>query len=208
MIQGRVDQLEELGKRALYEHGTLRDVLARAREGRADIARQMDELNDGAEGVRKEVQPLRIAAQRHAERCVDYPATVQELHREVMRWEGRSAFAEPYLELAAAYRSLADVMEKWHGIRSAQIACEEQSADKEDTLRDVETKLDELREGLRIHESNLAAEVASCEQTLAKLGREADQLEFELLDLASRFSAPLRSKPELGGCFRELTQVT
>ena len=58
-----------------------------------------------------------------------------------------------------------------------------------------------------MHESNLHAEVVATEENLRNLGSEADRLEMELLDLASRFSAPLRSKPELGACFRELAQM-
>jgi serine/threonine-protein kinase len=208
MIQGRVGEIAEIGNKALYQHGTLADVLARAREGRESIARQMDGLNASAHGVRKQLQPLRTTAEQHGDKAAPYPAEMRHLHRELMRWEGRSAFSEPYRELAAAHRELADVIDRWWEVRSAQLACERQAEEQEEGLRELESQHDELREGLRIHESNLAAEVEACESALRSLGQEADKLELELLDLASRFSAPLRSKPELGACFRELTQVS
>jgi serine/threonine-protein kinase len=207
MIQGRVVELVDIGKKAIYQHNTLADVLARARRGREDIARRMDDLNAAGQQVRDEIKPLRAASERHGERAIDFPAQVLKLHREVLRWEGRSGFAEPYRELAQAYRALADVVDQWWDVRNAQLASVDDAGAQQEKLRELKAQLEELRNALRIHESNLAAEVDACEQALCDLGRQADQLEFELLDLASRFSAPLRAKPELGECFRELTQV-
>jgi hypothetical protein len=207
MIQGRVETLKDIGNKALYEHNTLGDVIQRARGGRQSIADQMDELQGSASEVRKELEPLRVAADGHGERCEDFPARARELHREVVRWEGRSGFVEPHQELAVAYRNIADLVDKWWAVRNSQLGCEHDVEDKREILREFEAKLEELRSALAVHESNLSAEVQACEEAIGALGREADKLEFELLDLSSRFSAPLRSKPELGPCFRELTQV-
>ncbi|HZO12418.1 MAG TPA: protein kinase [Polyangiaceae bacterium] len=207
MIQGRVEQLVDIGKKAVYQHGTLSDVQARARRGREEIAHKMEELNAVGQSVRNDIKPLRAAGEKHGERAIDYPVQVRTLHREVLRWEGRSAFAEPYRELAEAYRKLADLVDHWWEIRNAQLSCDVDAEAQQEKLRELKSQLEELRKALRVHESNLAAEIDACEGALRELGKHADQLEFELLDLASRFSAPLRSKPELGECFRELTQV-
>jgi hypothetical protein len=206
-IVGRVGQLAELGQKGLFEHNGIGEILDRARVGRKNIADQMDTLHDDAKDVRKELRPLKIAAERHGEKAVGFPAQALELHKEVVRWEGRSGFTEPYKELADAYRAMGEIIEKWWSVRSAQLACERDAADKDEIIVGVNAKLDELREALRVHESNLEAEIATCEAKLAQLGASADKLEAELLDLASRFSAPLRSKPELGACFRDLAKV-
>jgi serine/threonine-protein kinase len=206
-IAGRVEDLGALGKKALFEHGNLDDVAKRAREGRGRIASQMDEINAGAKEVRQAVQPLKVAAARHGEKAKAFPIEAREAHREVMMWEGRSALVEPYKELADAYAKMADIIERWWAVRSAQLTCERDAADKNEELRASDEQLEELRKALRVHESNLADERKSTEETLAKLGHDADRLEMELLDLASRFSAPLRSKPELGAQFRELASM-
>lgn len=206
-IAGRVEDLSQLGKKALFEHENLNDIAKRAREGRENIAGQMDEVNASAKEVRQEVHPLKVAAARHGEKAKAFPAEAQEAHREVLRWEGRSALVEPYKELADAYTQMAGIIERWWAVRSAQLTCERDAADKADELRAFDEQLDELRQALKIHESNLAAEAQATEETLSQLGHESDRLEMELLDLASRFSAPLRSKPELGACFRELAQM-
>jgi eukaryotic-like serine/threonine-protein kinase len=206
-IAGRVEKMVELGKRAMYEHGSMNDVMERARSGREGIAGQMQTLNDDGKEVRKELQPLRIAAERHGEKAQQFPAQARERHRDLVRWEGRGGFTEPYQELSQAYRSMAELIDKWFAVRSAQLACEREAQEKEERLQEIESQLGEMRQALRVHESNLAAETEACEEALAQLGREADQLELELVELASRLSAPLRSKPELGPLFRELARA-
>ncbi len=137
----------------------------------------------------------------------DCDHTVRELHREVVRWEGRSGFTEPYQELASAYRKLAVLLDEWFEVRSTQLVAERNAAETQEKLVELDAQLDELRDALRIHESNLGAEVQACEGSLSELGNKATELEADLIDLASRFSAPLRAKPELGNCFRKLEKA-
>lgn len=206
-IAGRMQDFAEIGKKALYQHNVLQDVAKRARDGRAEIAEQMAGLNTEGKEIRRELSPLRVAAERHGAKTGSFPDEALALHQEIVQWEGRFGFAEPYRELADAYRAMADLVEKWWGVRNAQLTCEQDAAAKEEQLHTIDQQLDELREALRIHESNLAEEVVATENELAELGREADRVELELLDLASRFTAPLRSKPQLGPLFRELSQA-
>ncbi|MBW2457015.1 MAG: protein kinase [Deltaproteobacteria bacterium] len=208
MIQGRAEQLSEIAKKAKFEHGGMNDISVRATEGRKNISDQMDALNGEAGEIHEQLSPLTIAAARHGENAEPFPARAREQHREVLRWEGRSGFREPYQELVTAYNEMAEIIDKWWGVRSAQLTCHQQAEALEQKVSKLEVQVDELRSALGVHESNLTAEIEASEKALHDLGVEADRLEFELLDLASRYSAPLRAKPELGGCFRELEQVT
>ena len=204
---GKVDVLNEVGRKAIFELGNIREVATRAREGRNRIADQMSELTAQAKVVHKELEPLRVAHARHGEKASHFPQQVLQAHKEVVRWEGRSGFAEPYKELADAYRQISELVEKWWSVRSAQLVCQQDAAEKTEVLKGLEGQLEELREALVVQESNLAAEFEGVEQSLSALGNQADSLEPELFGLAARFSAPLRSKPELGACFQELKTV-
>lgn len=206
-IAGRMQDLAEIGKKALYQHNVLHDVAKRAQDGRGEIAEQMAGLNARGKEIRRELSPLRVAAERHGAKTSNFPDDALQLHQEIVQWEGRFGFVEPYRELAEAYRAMADLVEKWWSVRNAQLTCEQDAAAKEEQLHTIDQELGELREGLRIHESNLTEEVVATENELAELGRQADKIELELLDLASRFTAPLRSKPQLGPLFRELSQA-
>jgi serine/threonine-protein kinase len=206
-IAGRVERLAEIGKRAVFEIGNLDDTRARAREGRENIAGQIDELTTSAQHIRRELDPLKARAQDHADEAAQFAPQMVAKHRATVQWEGRCGFTEPYQELSAAYRDLAELIDRWWEVRQAQLGCERDAEAQRERLRELDGQVEELRAALCVHESNIAGEVDACESTLAELGKEADRIELELLDLASRFSAPLRSKPELGPAFRELTQA-
>jgi serine/threonine-protein kinase len=72
------------------------------------------------------------------------------------------------------------------------------------TVRDLEYQITQLRDALMQHESDIEAERAASEQAITEMTREVDQLEEELLALATTFCEPLRQKPELGPLFQAL----
>jgi len=203
----KADALEQLASQARGHHQGLDDVLRRARDGRLRIAAQMLELSRQVAALRGDLQPPKIAAKRHADKAAALQAELQAAHREVIRWEGLSGFREPYMELAQAYRRAADLVESWWSVSGAQKTCATDGGDKEQQLGGLDARLEELRQALRIHESNLDAELSACERALSELGSQADAVHPEILSLATRLVAPLRAKPELASCFKELEQV-
>ncbi|MCC6525049.1 MAG: protein kinase [Polyangiaceae bacterium] len=206
-LAGKLESLNEIAKQGSFHLGNLEDALERARDGRERLAAQMAEVNTQAREVRAELAPLKLAAEKHAAKSATFKPLLLELHKELVRWEGRSGFTEPYKELADAYRGMADLVEKWWGVRSAQLACETDAAKHDQQFSELGVQLEELRAALRVHESNVTQEIDSAAEELGGLGLKADEIEPELVQLATRFSAPLRSKPELGQCFRELQQL-
>jgi serine/threonine protein kinase len=203
-IRGKVQDLGALGKKAQSHHGVLGDVHQRAWEGRQRIAEQMVEFTVQIRAVHQEVRPLQLAAARHGAEADAYPPRLLECHRDVIRWEGRSGFREPYPDLAQAYRRMAELVDQWWAVRCEQRRCDAEAKEREEQLAQVRAQLDELRTALRIHESNVDAEIEACERSIGELVTELDELEPALLDMATRMTAPLRAKPELGVCFREL----
>jgi len=204
-VAERVERLASLSKRASFELGNHDDAFARALTGRERLASQILQTTAGGEGIRNRIAELKTEATTLGERSDEYKPNVLALHQEVIQWEGRSGFTEPYQELAVAYRNLADVVSTWWDARQAQLGRERDIDVEREKLRGIESEVDEIRQALRIHESNVGGELDASEAALAALGIDADRIEHELLDLASRFTAPLRSKPELGALFRELS---
>lgn len=203
-ISERVERLASVAKRATFEQGNHDDAMQRALAGRERLAAQIAKTTAGGEEIRRAIAHHKAESAARGERVAEFPPRVLEAHREVVQWEGRSGFLEPYQELVSAYRKVADLVAEWHDARQHQLAADREAVAQRERLHGIDEEVDEIRQALRIHESNVGGEITASESGLAALGQEADHLESELLEFASRFTAPLRSKPELGPCFRDL----
>ncbi|HMR73568.1 MAG TPA: hypothetical protein PKD61_00605, partial [Polyangiaceae bacterium] len=131
---------------------------------------------------------------------------VLDAHKAVMFWEGRSAFSVPYPQLAAAYRTVADRVDAWLAAHTTVAEAEAEAAKRRAEVDDIEFQIQELRSALSRHEEAIERETTETQQSVSKMGDEADKLETELLELATRFCAPLRKRKELQPMFRELEE--
>ncbi len=168
----------------------------------------MDAKSSDASSVRAEARSARARVGSLGNKSKVFPAQVQAAHKDLVFWEGRSGFNEPYRELAKAYKKLADLTDQWFVARQAELDADALAADRERQLAEIEAQLRELRTRLADVDENVERRRREGLEKLSAMGIEADRLEAELLHLASRFCGPLRSKPELGQLFQELTRDT
>src|SRR3954462_14471811 len=113
-VKHLVREISELRSMAITEQRALESIEARGREVRQRFGHAVDALGIDASKARDE---LKAALAGAAALTLDMDRPVQELKHalaEVLRWEGRSAFVEPYRELATAYRQSADVVDRWY----------------------------------------------------------------------------------------------
>ncbi len=203
-VRELVRRVATLRKNAMQTERQLEALETRGREGRQRFGHAVDALGVDASKARDEAKEALARTETTTAQSDKARETVLAAHHEIVRWEGRSAFMEPYQQLADAYKNTGVAVEKWLAVRKQHKKVEAIAEQKKSVVGDLEFQIEELRTALKNHEQNIEKEQSRCEEKIGKMGAEAEQLETKLLDLASRFCAPLRSRPELGPLFQEL----
>jgi serine/threonine-protein kinase len=203
-IKGRVREIAELRRSGLERQQQLEEVEVRGREGRLRFGHAVDALGIDASRARDEAKQAAAMMNEVAadgERCRQ---RVLELHRDLIFWEGRSGFVDPYPELAAALRALAEEVDAWAEARERLLEAQDRVNTERNDVADLEFQIQELRTALASFQQGIEAEQAKLQEAIREMGTEAARLETELLELATGFCSPLRSKTELLPLFREL----
>src|SRR6185295_7766273 len=130
----------------------LEEGVQRGREGRQRFGFAVDALGvdaskakDDERSAREAFESAEIARRTIAERFAD-------AHRDVVQWEGRSGFTEPYLDLAHAYRAAAAQVEAWTEARAIEREASERLDAAVQAVSDIEFQIRALRAALASHE--------------------------------------------------------
>ncbi|MCC6213263.1 MAG: protein kinase [Polyangiaceae bacterium] len=199
-----VQEVTELRSRSVAAQRELEILEQRGREGRQRFGHAVDALGIDASKARDELKAAIAAASQVASSMETHKEALRQAHVEIIRWEGRSGFVEPYRELAEAYRAAAVGIDTWVAARVGQRTADDLVQQKRVEVSDLEFQIRELRAALAKQQEEIETELGQTQAQVGELGKRADLLEAELLDLATRFCQPLRKRPELGGLFQEL----
>lgn len=183
---------------------TLEEIDLRGREKRAQLGFAVDQLGVDASKAKEDLRAARDAQKRSEDECKTARERFETAHKEVVIWEGRSGFLEPWTDLAQAYRGVADAVDEWNAYRGEERRAQELAEVAERNTNDLDFQIRELRAALAKHEKDLDEEREKCRERIEANGNAADALETQLLDLTTRFCQPLRARPELAPLFKEL----
>jgi serine/threonine-protein kinase len=196
-VRGLVRRIDDIYETCLGEQKKLGQLDVRGRAGRQRFGFAVDALGIDASRARDEVRVARAMAALVGDECKQFAKRFARAHGEIMRWEGRSAFQEPYSELAQAYRSAAEIMDQWLVARDEERKALESCETHQRTLSDLEFQIRELRAALAAHEHQIEGELATVEGQILTYNREAEKLEEEAMAIVKRLCEPLRKRPEL-----------
>jgi serine/threonine-protein kinase len=203
-VKGLVRQVGDLRADSVAAQRELEALEARGKEGRQRIGFAVDALGIDASKARDEARDARAEVAPFATATSEAKAGVLEAHREIVLWEGRSAFEEPYLPLKEAYESAARAVQVWLDARAKERSAAALADAKDREVADLEFQIHELHAALANLEHTVENAKTKSETRLAELDRKTDAIQVELLAIAARFCAPLRRRPELGPLFQEL----
>ncbi|MDX2054720.1 MAG: serine/threonine-protein kinase [Polyangiaceae bacterium] len=203
-INALVKQIASHRDEAMAHQRNLENVDASGREMRQRIGHAVHALGVDASLARDKLKDATAAAKLAAALREEKREAFREAQHEVLFWEGRTGFLEPYQEMADAYRAAADVVESWCEAKKQQAAADARCVASKHDVEDLEFQILQLRQAMATQEESLEREQTALQAQLESLGRAAGAMENDLLAQASRFCEPLRARPELGPLFREL----
>jgi len=203
-IREALSRIQQLRSDGLKEQRKLESMEAGAREGRErlghavhTLAEDLSNAREAARNARGEVEPY-FEADREAE------AAYRVAHRRLEAQGGYRELAEPRSDLVAPLREAVDALDKWVLSRTAADKAHRWVEAKEAEVRDLEFQVKALRTQLEKLETSFEEERSTTEEVLEGKGKEAERLEQELVQTASRLLTPLRSRHELGDLFAQL----
>jgi serine/threonine-protein kinase len=203
-IRQQVDDVRRLRSEEAAEQDKLEVIEAREREGRQRFGFAADALGLDVSRARNHARQAHLNAANAASHASLHAARLRQIQAEIATVETRASPGAPSSELAASYRQAADEIDAWE--RSQQETSEmRRSADLADReVADLEYQIHELRAGLARLQQSSEREHAQVEAAIIELGRRAETLQNELLQLATDFCSPLRALPALESMFRDL----
>jgi serine/threonine-protein kinase len=203
-VRSKVNELSAVRDSSTAEQRKLEEIDARGREGRQRLGFAVDALGADASKARDDLRASQAEVLTLSPSVNEAREAFVKANAEAIVWEGRSGMLEPYSQLSEAYRTCAERMDAWLEIRKVERQAQGRVEDRERMVTDVDYQIAALRSALANHEQRIDSDREASQKRLVELNARAEVLEGQLLQLATRFCEPLRTRPDLGALFQQL----
>ncbi len=203
-VRAQVKELSQVRDSSAAEQRKLEEIDQRGREGRQRLGFAVDALGTDASKARDDLRAAQAEVEKQGPGVKEAHAAFLAAHQDTVSWEGRSGMHEPYAQLAEAYRKCAALVDAWLVVRKRERTAQSKVEDKERMVADIDFQIAALRTALAKHEQKIDQDREASQKRLVDLNAGAERLEGQLLQLATRFCEPLRSRPDLGPLFQQL----
>ena len=203
-VRKQVKELSDVRNSSAAEQRKLEEIDARGRDGRQRFGNAVEALGLDASKARDDLRGARAELEVAAKAAKIKADAFLVAQREVVSWEGRCGLAEPYTQLAEAYRACATTVDEWLVVRKRERGAQGAVEDKERMSTDLDYQIAELRAALANHEQRIDRDREATQKRLVDLNTRAELVEGQLLQLATKFCEPLRGRAELGSYFQQL----
>jgi len=203
-VRTQVKELSQVRDSSGAEQRKLEEIDQRGREGRQRLGFAVDALGTDASKARDDLRAAQAEVEKLGPGVKEAQAAFLAAHQDTLSWEGRSGMSEPYAQLAEAYRKCATLVDAWLVVRKRERDAQNKVEDRERMVADIDFQIAALRKALAQHEQKIDQDREASQKRLVDLNAGAERLEGQLLQLATRFCEPLRSRPDLGPLFQQL----
>jgi serine/threonine-protein kinase len=203
-LRSLVRDYAEVRTASAKEQRVLEEIDTRGREGRQRFGFAVDATGLDASKAKDDLRAAKADLERFEQESRGAAEVYAEAQREVVTWEGRSGQSEPHAQLAQAHRACAEAVDSWLAARKREREAQSGAENKERTVEDLEFQIGELRTALANHELKGERERDTARRRVVDLNARAEHIEHRLLQLATQFCSPLRTRPELGDLFGSL----
>jgi serine/threonine-protein kinase len=199
-----VRELIDVRKSSADEQRAIEQIDVRGRDGRQRFGFAVDALGLDTSKAKDDAREARAEVERLGGETKAAVDVYREALKDMVFWEGRSAQAEPYAQLAEAYRHCAEAVDAWHEARGRENTARKKLTEKERVATDLEYQITALRAALANHEQGIDSDRDAAHKRSIELSSRAEQIESRLLHVATSFCEPLRSRADLGPLFQQL----
>jgi serine/threonine-protein kinase len=186
------------------EQRAVEQIDGRGRDGRQRFGFAVDALGLDSSRAKDDARAAQTEHERLGGETKQALGVYKDALKEQIFWEGRSAQVEPYAQLSVSYRACADAVDAWREARGRENAARTRLTEKERIATDLEFQITALRSALTKHEEGIDRDRDAAHKRSIELSGRADQIEARLLQVATRFCEPLRSRADLGPLFQQL----